>query len=207
MSKAHIPLRPKVIPGGLTQAEMSALTWYVISGCTRYDAFVTFARPDMLESKAKASIDSYVRQFFARKEVKDYLEAYEKTLEDFIHPPKVVTQTEDSRSIEERKSEALTKLVEYVLSQVDEIDMAEDPKAILEYANKIGVFDVNEKAEEVPRRYLPEQCGPCAYRAFCEQECDDLCQFCRAKKVAEENGFVYEKQTLLELGTEFDREE
>lgn len=125
----------------------------------------------MLSSKAKAAIDDYVKQFFARKEAREYIEAYEATLAETLSPTKRVVERDDS-TVEEKKTKALAKLVEYVLSEANNIETAEDPKAILDYANKIGIFDVDEKAEEQPRRYLPVTCSECEYRKFVEENCE-----------------------------------
>ena len=167
---AKIPLRPKDFSTTLSQMEQAAVTWYVLSGCSKKEAFITFARPDMLGSKAKAAIDDYVNQFFAQKEVKDYIAAYDETISEFLNPKKETIV--DSVTVEEKKSKALTKLVEYVLSQANHIEDSDDPKAILDYANKIGIFDVGEKVEELPRRYLPVSCSGCEYRKFVEENCE-----------------------------------
>lgn len=167
-----IPLRPRDFSSPLSAPEQSCLTWYVLSGCTKKEAFITFARPDMLNSKAKAAIDDYVKQFFARKEVKEYIDAYEATLDAVLHPAPKKDAKSDGISVEEKKSKALSKLVEYVLAEANHIETAEDPKAILDYANKIGIFDVDEKPEELPRRYLPITCGECEYRKFVEENCE-----------------------------------
>lgn len=172
MPKPLIPLRPKDFSSPLTQPEQSCLTWYILSGCTKKEAFVTFARPDMLGSKAKAAIDDYVKQFFARRESKEYMSAYEETLEEFSKPKKKEVYVDDGTTVEEKKSKALAKLVEYVLKEANDIDDAEDPKAILDYANKIGIFDVEERPEELPRRYLPVTCSMCEYRKFVEENCE-----------------------------------
>ena len=167
-----IPLRPKDYVSALTQPEMATLTWYVLSGCTKKDAFITFCRPDMLDTKAKAALDDYVKQFFARKEVKEYIEAYEKTLNDAIHP-KAVKAT-PAGSIEERKSRAKTKLVEFAMSLANNIEQAEDPEFVLKVADKAGLLDMSEEVEELPRRYLPVTCGSCEYRKFVEENCDKV---------------------------------
>ena len=62
--------------------------------------------------------------------------------------------------------------MEYVLKEANDIDEADDPKAILDYANKIGIFDVEERPEELPRRYLPVTCSMCEYRKFVEENCE-----------------------------------
>lgn len=195
-----IPLRPNDFSTGLTQPEQATLTWYVLSGCSKKDAFITFARPDMLGSKAKAAIDDYVKQFFSRKECVEYIGAYEKTINSILHPEEHKKEKEDGGSLEEKKSKALTKLVEYVISEADNIDTAEDPKVILDFANKIGLFDMDEEVEEQPRRYLPQSCSDhCAYRMFCEENTEDMCQYCRYHKFGEDNGIHYEKNNILDV--------
>lgn len=171
---AIIPLRPKDFSTNLSQDEQSCLTWYVLSSASKKEAFVLFARPDMLSSKAKSAFEEYVKQFYARKEVREYLEAYEQTINEFLHPPKKSpSSTESSESIDEKKTKALTRLVEYVLTEANNIEEADDPKAILDYANKIGLFDMDEQVEEKPRRYLPVTCSECAYRKFVEENCEE----------------------------------
>lgn len=172
MGKPLIPLRPSGLVSSLTQPEQSALTWYVISGCTKKDAFITFARPDMLDTKAKAALDDYVKQFFARKEVKEYIEAYEKTLSDAID--KKPLPSEPKGTIEERKARAKTKLVEFAMSLANNITEAADPEFVLKVADKAGLLDMNDEAIELPRRYLPVTCGSCEYRKFVEENCDKV---------------------------------
>lgn len=170
MGKSIIPLRPKDFVSNLSQPEQSALTWFVLSGCTKKDAFITFARPDMLDSKAKGAIDEYVKQFFARKDVKDYIEAYEKTMNSFLRPSPV--KKVDTGTLEERKAKAKTRLVEFAMNLADNIDQAEDPEFVLKLADKVGLLDGDEEVMEQPRRYLPVTCSGCAYRIFVEENCD-----------------------------------
>lgn len=170
MPKALIPLRPKDFVSSLSQPEQSALTWFVLSGCTKKEAFITWARPDMLSSKAQAAIDDYVKQFFAQKPVKDYIDAYEKTLDEFLHPAPVKVQP--TGSLEERKAKAKTKALEFAMSLLDNIESAEDQEFVLKMADKVGILDSDEQVEELPRRYLPVTCSECAYRKFVEENCD-----------------------------------
>jgi len=197
MSSSKIPLRPEGFVTKLTQPEMAALTWYVLSGCSRKDAFVTFARPDFAASKSKAAMEDAVKQFFASKEAITYLEAYSETLEQFLHPAPV--KAEPTASMEERKAKARTKAIEFAMSLADNIEQADDPETILKLMDKVGLLDGDEEVEEQPRRYLPESCSQCAYRVFCEQNCEDMCEVCRAKKFAVDNGFEYKKETLLDI--------
>jgi len=172
MAKSLIPLRPSAIVSGLTQDEQSALTWFVISGCSRKDAFVTFARPDMLASKAKAAIDDYVKQFFSRKECIAYIEAYRQTLDNFLNQKK--EEAKVSGSLEERKAKAKTKLVEFAMSLADNIESADDPEFVLKMADKAGLLDGDEEVEVKPQRFLGVRCSECAYRKFVEENCEEV---------------------------------
>lgn len=126
----------------------------------------------MLDTKAKAALDDYVKQFFARKEVKEYIEAYEKTLSDAID--KKPLPSEPKGTIEERKARAKTKLVEFAMSLANNIEQADDKEFVLKVADKAGLLDMNDEAIELPRRYLPVTCGSCEYRKFVEENCDKV---------------------------------
>lgn len=195
MAKSIIPLRPSAVVSGLTQDEQSALTWFVISGCSRKDAFVTFARPDMLASKAKAAIDEYVKQFFSRKECIAYIDAYRQTLDNFLNQKK--EEAKVSGSLEERKAKAKTKLIEFAMSLADNIESADDPEFVLKMADKCNLLDSDEQIEEVPRRYLPTSCNSCSYRAFVEENAEWECPQCKYYKFGEDNGIHFEKENML----------
>lgn len=154
----------------LTQAEQTALTWYHLSKCSRKEAFVAFARPDLMESKNKAMVDEYLKQFFARTDVRSYLSEYAATLEKFLHPAPVATQPDGS--MEERKARAKTKLIEFAMSLANNIDQASDKEAVLKIADRVGLLDGDEEVVEKPRRYLPVSCGQCEYKKFIEEHCD-----------------------------------
>lgn len=201
MKKELIPMRPDgFAASGLTQDEQSALTWLIISGCQRKDAVLTFVRPDMIESKAKAAVEDYIRQFFARREVRDYMEAYQKTIEDFLNPSGQVKPFEPDKPLEERKALSKQKLVEFSMSLIDNIEKAKDPEAVLKMADKIGLLDANENAPEEPRRYLPVRCqSECRYRLFVEENCEDECEYCKYKADCESRGIHYEPTEQLNI--------
>lgn len=190
-------MRPKDFVSSLLQTEQTALTWLVLSGCTRKDAFITFCRPDMLNSKAKAAIDDYIKQFYARKEVREYIEAYQRTLDEFLHP--APAKEKSAGSLEERKAKAKTKLVEFAMSLANSIEQADDPEFVLKMADKAGLLDGDEEVEEQPRRYLPETCSHCSYRMFCEQNTEDMCPYCKYYQYGEENGIHFDKENILDI--------
>lgn len=170
MARTIIPLRPKGLSTSLTQGQQSALTWYVLSGCSRIDAVVTFARPDLALSRGKPVVDEYTKQFFAQKEVKEYLDAYSTTLNEFLHPKAVAEKPKGT--LEERKAATKAKLVEFAMQLADDIETAEDKEAVLKIADKVGLLDSDEEVVELPRRYLPVSCSECQYRIFVEENCE-----------------------------------
>ena len=210
MAKPLIPLRPDNFYTQLSQQEQSCLTWLVLSGCPRKEAYLTFAHPEFLTSGSKASFETLMKEFFASKDAKAYLEAYQKTLDEFFHAKPV--KSEPKGSLEERKAKAKTKLVEFAMSLADNIDQATDPEFVLKVADKAGLLDGDEEVEEQPRRYLPvSPClTGCAYRMFCEENTEDMCQYCKYHRFGEENGIHYDKTEILNVplhsGTELENE-
>lgn len=193
-----IPMRPKR-SFNLLPEEMDGLSYYVLSGCQREVAFLKFIRPDFIGSKAPTAVKAAVSQFFANKEVKEYIETYKKTIEDLLNPVPVKAEKPVGNT-EERKARAKTKLVEFAMSLADHIEDAEDPEAVLKIADKVGLLEQEEQVEELPRRYLPVSCrSNCAYRMFCEENTEDMCKYCKYHSYGEENGIHYEKENILSV--------
>jgi len=165
-----IPMRPKSGRYNLRPEEMDGLSYYILSGCSREVVFLKFMRPDFLGSKAPTVVKNATTQFFAMKDVKDYLDAYKATIEEVLNPSRKAEKP--AGNMEERKARAKTKLVEFAMSLADNIDDADDPEAVLKIADKIGLLDQDEQVEEQPRRYLPATCETCEYRKFIEENCD-----------------------------------
>lgn len=197
MAKSLIPLRPEGFLSSLSQPEQAALTWYVLSGCTKRDAFFTFARPDMRASSSKAAVEDAIKQFYARKEVKEYIDAYTATIDKVLHPEPV--KPVQSGSLEERKAKAKAKATEFAITLADNIDQADDPDFVLKLLDKVGILDSGEEVEVAPQRFLAERCSDCRYRVFCEHECEDLCQYCRYRTFGEESGVHYENKDMLDM--------
>lgn len=196
MSKPLIPMSPEGFSTPLNRGEQLALNWYVLSGCSRMEAYLLFARPDMAQSKAKSVVEATVRQFFARKEVRDYIDAYTDTIQlatGVKKKPVSVT----SAPLEDRRAEAKRKVIDFALQLADNIQDASDPESVMKICDKIGLLDSIE-VDELPRRYLPVSCSACAYRQFCEDNTEDMCQYCKALRIAINHGFVYDPATLLD---------
>ena len=197
MAKSLIPLLPTSGEYNLTEEEMIALSWLVISGGSREDIFLRFLRPDFIGSKSKVALKAAVTQFFAGKDVMSYMENYRDFITDYLKKSSVKEEA-PKMSIDDRKNLAKNKLVEFATQLATNIEDAEDPEVVLKIADKIGLLDVQEQVEQ-PRRYLPESClSGCRYRLFVEENCEDECQYCKYKKFGEEQGVHYEKTNMLD---------
>jgi len=167
-----IPQRPKGRTFPLKNEEMDGLSYYVISGCSREIAFLKFIRPDFIGSKATAAVKGAVSQFFAMKEVKDYIEAYSETVKGLLeHKPEPV---DHSGTLEERKARAKAKATEFAIGLANDIDKADDPEFVLKLMDKVGLLGGGDEIAEEPRRYLPVSCSRCEYRKFVEENCDRI---------------------------------
>lgn len=166
MATPLIPIRPKG-KFDLKPEEMDCLSWFVLSGCPRDEAFLRFIRPDYLGNRSSAAVKEAVKQFFAMAQVREYMDAYKEVLRVASKP-----KEKPAGSLEEKKAKAKTKLVEFAMELADNIDQADDPEFVLKVADKAGLLDQDEEVLEQPRRYLPVTCSACNYRKFVEENCE-----------------------------------
>ena len=183
----------------LDDNERYALCCYCVFECTKMDAF-KLAHPELVGTRnvLKARCD----EFFASSDVINFMREYKDYLDSVgnegVEKPKV---SQEDR--EKRKREALEILADDLLSQIFALRAGAsdlDRETIIKMVDKIGWLGDDEIKQEQPRRYLPETCrSSCRYRAFVEQECEDLCEYCKYKKYGEENGVHYESEKQLEM--------
>lgn len=210
MAKPLIQIRPSG-QFDLRPEEMDCITWVILSGCPKEDAFLKFVRPDYIGSKATAAMKDAVKQFFAMADVQKYADAYRSAIKKLLDKEeRNFDDIKKPQTLEERKARAKTKLVEFAMNLADNIDQADDPEFVLKMADKCDLLGGDEEVEEVPRRYLPvSPClTSCAYRMFCEENTEDMCPYCRYHKFGEDNGIHYDKTEILDVpqrpGTELE---
>lgn len=198
MTKYEIPLRPKGRRYKLTANEQDCLTWYVISGCKREDAYRIFVRPDLTVSKI--NLRTMTSQFFSAMEVREYIEAYRSTLDGST------TDSEQEGNPEKRAAAAVQKFTDKVVDKMmGDLDTVDEMDAVAKLADRVGVLDDKDKTDMEPVRVLPVRCkSECRYRAFVETQVTegrifDECNYCRAKAYAEERGFIYDPCKLLDI--------
>ena len=171
---------------------------------SKLDAF-KLAHPEVVASKNV--LKSRCDEFFASSDVANFIREYRAMLDDVEkiedNEPKSKPSQEDR---EERKRRALEMLTDDLIDQIFALragGQEVDRETIMKMVDRIGWLGDEEVRVEQPRRYIPTSCySECRYRAFVEQECEDLCEYCKYKKYSEENGVHYESEKQLEMPQE-----
>ena len=196
-----LPKRPKANKQyGLTEEEENCLNYYCAFQCSKVDAVKIFLHPEII---SKLQIKSIADQFFAMDEVQSYIKDYEETLQEFFEEKKKPKAELSEKDREARKRKALESIADKVIELAQNLDDENaDPESIIKYVDKLGWLHNEEVKVEHPSRYLPTLCSECRYKAFWEQECEDLCQYCKYRKYGEENGVHYESEKQLDMPLE-----
>lgn len=209
---AIVPIRPKYKRYSLSKEQQDCLTYYVLMGCTKQDAFLLFfpeflkydGSGRVLKGKLTKAGEQYCKQFFATAEVNDYIRDYKKTFEE-----KETDENTGEVDREKRANEAVQKFTDTVMDKmVGSFETVDEMDAVAKMADRVGMFEDKEKAEIRPVRVLPTRCkNECRYRLFVEGmksegKIFDDCDFCKARRYAEEHGFKYDPCTVLDVPQE-----
>lgn len=186
----------------LTDAERYALCCYCVFECSKLDVFM-FAHPEVVGTKAL--VRNQCEQFFASSDVANFLREYRAMLDeaDKVQAKSQEPKLEESdEEWENKKQRALRNLAQKGYRLAENLDDEDaDIDIVVKLFDKLGWLDNDEVQVESPRRYLPTSCGGCSYKAFCEQECEDLCVYCKFKAYANEQGVDFPKEKQLEMPT------
>ncbi len=151
-------------------------------------------------------------QFFAYAKHREYMDAYRETLAKSGGGR--ADSGEDLTIDDSRKDKALKSYFNNVLKLLNK-DEELDPdtlKVVTEILKKIGWLKEDGERIVAPVRILPALCKKeCRYRKFCETAkmegaIIDDCDYCKARRFAEEHGFVYDPCTVLDLPEEVIKE-
>ena len=202
--KKRLPTRPDTSTRyTLSEAERYALCVFCVFETTKLDAF-KLAHPEVVGTKNV--LKSRCDEFFASSDVVNFMREYRAYL-DGLDKEQAKSQEpklqESDEEWENKKQRALRNLAQKGYRLAEDLDSEDaDVEMVVKVFDKLGWLDNEEVQPEQPRRYLPETCrSSCRYRAFVEQECDDLCEYCKYKKYGEENGVHYESEKQLEMPT------
>lgn len=211
----NIPLRAKnEAEYPLKKIDKEIVAYAVLFGADNQTAFMRF-HPEYMTTDGKTMNNAgkvASRQFWSWGKVKDYRTAYESDVQEFLNGRKKtsVAVPEDNGSSDKRKDRAIRKLVSDCLDAIEN-NAALDPETLKDFvtmAKALGVLKDEEEQQIRPIRVLPSTCRECRYKAFVESavsnnDAIDCCAWCKARKVAEENGYRFnDGKDLLEIPQE-----
>lgn len=213
----YIPLEPEEFAGTkqISPRDRMCLAYFVAFGVTGPEAFKIF-NPGVVNPGGDLTDVGKMMcsQFFSYQLHRDYIRAYKATLLKRIGTmkrPKYTGDNADADDDTSNKSDNKTRVVGHftqnVISAVENsstLDVGE-LKDQADLLKKINYLKEEEVVIEPPRRYLPQSCeNQCRYRLFCEQSVEngdviDECEYCRARKYAEERGYHYDAKRNLDI--------
>lgn len=195
----------------LKKNDRLTIAYAVLFGVGNQEAFMRF-NPHYIDASGKAMNPAGKKastMFWNYGKVKDYRQTYEEELSEFLGR-KSTPKSEIIGEIDEsRKDKALKSLLNQAMSLVEgsgDLD-AETLKIAAEIFKKVGLLKDEVEQQVRPLRFLPERCGSCRARIFVESavangDVLDMCLYCKARRAAEENGYRFESNNLLDIPKE-----
>jgi len=208
-----IPLRPKNDSdfGTLKKKDKQIITAAVLLQLDNQSAFALY-HPGYIDGTGKlnAAGKQDSKFFWNYGKHKEYRQAYEATVEEFLNGKKKTAKSEAVSIDESRKDRALKSLLNQAMSMVEggaDLD-ADTLKTITEIFKKLNILKDEEEQQIRPIRFLPTLCASeCRYRLFVENavkggDLADECQYCRALRFAVENGYHDDAAKRLDIPQE-----
>lgn len=206
MSDYNIPTRPNGYDyKGIKKADCDCIAYKVLFKVPNAVAFALFHQE---YTDMKGSLSEYGKQicsqFFNAPKHKEFEKAYKQTIEEFC---KGKGGASVSEPFEKRKDKAVSKLVSDCLDAInDNKDL--DPEVLKDFvtmAKALGVLKEEQDVQRPPIRVLIARCkSECRYRLCIESlktegKILDDCDYCKARRYAEERGFKYDPCTVLDV--------
>jgi len=204
------PLRPKNDSdfGTLKKKDKQIIVAAVLLQLDNQSAFALY-HPEYIDSTGRlnAAGKQDSKFFWNYGKHKEYRQAYEQTVQEFLNGKKNAVKSESVSIDDSRKDRALKSLLNQAMSMVEggaDLD-ADTLKTITEIFKKLNILKDEVEQQEKPRRYLPVRCkSECQYRLFCEKaiengEIENECLYCKALAIAQEHGYHYDPTTNLNL--------
>lgn len=195
----------------LKKNDRLVVAYAVLFGVGNQDAFMRF-HPEYIDASGKQMNPAGKKassQFWNYGKVKDYREAYESELAEFLGR-KSAPKSEIIEVDGDRRDKALKSLLSQAMSLVEggaDLD-ADSLKVVTDIFSKLGFIKGEEEREIKPLRFIPERCfSGCRYRLFVENavkggDLIDECKFCRALRYATENGYRDDASNRLDIPKE-----
>ncbi len=216
MSSISLPLRAKNEADfpQLKKIDKQIIAAAVLLQLDNQSAFALY-HPEYIDGTGRlnAAGKQASKMFWGYGKAKDYRQDYETTVEEFLNGRKNsnrIADTDGGGNSDKRKDRAIRKLVSDCLAAIED-NVALDPETLKDFvtmAKALGVLKDEEEQQIRPIRVLPSLCRECRYKAFVESsvlnnEAIDCCAWCKARKIAEENGYRFnDGKNLLEIPRE-----
>lgn len=190
---------------GIRAGDKDCLSVSVAFGWPNEKVYAMF-HPEFVEGGGRLNKEGkrQCAQFFAYAKHREYMDAYRET----IASGSVSVGSDDVAIDDSRKDRALKSLLNQALTLVEKGDLDADTlKIATEIFRKVGLLRDDDAHEIRPLRFLPERCSACRARIFVESavangDVLDMCQYCKARQKAEENGYRFESNDLLDIPKE-----
>lgn len=212
MAETFFPTRPNPDESKIPAVNKDLLSYVVAFSVSNQKAFARWF-PEFLDNSGKLSKAGRAActQFFNYAKNREYADSYAAYLKEFLSK-KEQPKSEASAIIDDaRKDNARVALYNKVIRLIegdDELD-PDTLKIAVDMAKKLSIVADDTEVQAIkPIRVLPERCGSCRMRIFTESMVSegkvlDMCQWCKARKCAEEHGYRFnDGKDLLEIPKE-----
>lgn len=206
-----IPNRPNPDTSKIPASDKDMITYMVAFNIPNQKAFALW-HPEFLDSSGKLNKTGRAActQFFNYAKNREYADAYKRTLAEFLEKKDAEIGDELEELTEERKEKASKLLMLEVIKMIEagKISDPEFAKLVTDLAIKMKITKEDVERIIPPIRVLVERCSRCRYRIGVESmvlngEILDMCQWCKARKCAEEHGYRFNAgKDLLEIPKE-----
>lgn len=172
VKQVALPLRPRNDAFRISAEDKDCLTYYVLFGKPKQEAFARFHTEYIATPPLKLSRigNEYCKQFFALATHTEYINAYRDTLEEAMYTGRTSSSDEGENDAETRKERALRKFTDKVYSKLEEVDSLDEMTDAATLGKTVKIFKEEEIVIEPPRRYLPETCNGCKYKQFIDEQ-------------------------------------
>lgn len=206
-----IPNRPANDESKIPAPDKDMIAYMVAFSIPNQKAFALW-HPEMLDSSGKLNKagKQACTQFFNYSKNREYADSYKQTLAEFLERKDAEIGDELEELTEERKEKASKLLMLEVIKMIEagKISDPEFAKIVTDLAIKMKITKEDVERIIPPIRVLVERCSRCRYRIGVESmvlngEILDMCQWCKARRCAEEHGYRFnDGKDLLEIPQE-----
>lgn len=212
MADLTIPRRPQSIDIKIPVKEKNCIEYAVVFGAKNEEAFLLF-HPEYatIDGKLNNAGREACRDFFRYSKNQEYRDAFTKYFQEFIGNRVAQTGSNAAAELTEERKDNATKLLVLQLIRMIEDGRIDDPellKLAADLSVKLKFLKEEEERVVPPIRVLVERCSRCRYRICVETSVErgemlDMCAYCKARKIAEENGFRFDSgKDLLDIPQE-----